>query len=327
MSDQEQEFSKDDLSLVPDADTEAPESKTESTTTTPVDAKADSTKTQADSTPTWNDKWREDAINNLGLKDEKERKRAEDWLTKRSSPYEVIRAGLAADQKISELTRDRVKIPTGKNDDPKEVAAFRKAMGIPEKPDDYQIEIPKEYGDLSDFDKELVDEFRKEAHAAGMNQKGVEVASKMYWSIQQRIEAAKMAEAVVKDQAGEDEIRVRHGKEFRARQELTNRMIGEGLEKHGWSAEERKDFFNMRLENGQRLGTFPPFVNWLFELAQERADDGAFVVGEGDDGEDLDAKISSMIELQHSNPKEYQRIQPDLQRLIAAQNRRKARGR
>jgi hypothetical protein len=59
----------------------------------------------------------------------------------------------------------------------------------------------------------------------------------------------------------------------------------------------------------------------MAKIAKERADDGAFLVGEGD-GEDLDGKVDKIMAIQHSNPKEYERMQPELKRLIAAQIRR-----
>ena len=69
------------------------------------------------------DNWREDIIKNLP---EEQHDKARNYLKTRNSPYDIVRGAMSADQKITELTRDRVKIPTGENDDPKDVAAYRK---------------------------------------------------------------------------------------------------------------------------------------------------------------------------------------------------------
>jgi len=269
----------------------------------------------------WDEKWRDKMIAGLP---ETQREKAKPYLAKRSSPYDVLNAALSADAKISEVTRDRVKIPTGKNDDPKEVERFRKAMGIPEKPEDYKFEIPKEYGTPSELDTELIGEFQQEMHAAGANQKQVEVASRMYFAVQQRANAAKAAEAMALDRKGEQEIKGFHGKAFPQVVELTNRMMADGLGKYGWTEpQQRTDFLSMRLENGQKLGSFPPFVNFMADLAKERADEGAFDMGDGDDGEDTNAQIAKIIATRDTDPKGYARAdtQATLDKLIAKQQR------
>lgn len=269
--------------------------------------------------------WRDQLV--VGLPEE-QRAKGKDWLAKRSSPYEVLRAGISADSKIQELSQGRVKIPTGKDDDPKELAQFRKTWGVPEKATDYKVELPKEYGtELAEGDKEMLDEFLKDAHSKHMNQAQVQHAINAYWSVQQRVNAAKNAEAMVKDQSAEDELRVEYGKEYRPTVELINRFVGKGLEKHGWEKQERAEFLNMRMENGMKLGSFPPFVKFMAEMSRQAADDGDLEVGEGAEGVDVDKRIDQIIATRNSDMKEYERLQPELTRLIAVQERRRARGR
>lgn len=336
MSDNQEQFTADDLAVLDDKPAaDAAPAKTDSAPA--PDAKAPTTtdagRTESNKPTTtpanaWGENWRDEAIKTLALKDEKEVAKAKDWLGKRSSPSEVIRAGLEADRRISEITRDRVKIPTGKDDDPKDVAAFRKALGVPEKPEDYRFDelVPKEYGNLSDMDAELRDEFLKGALDANMTKKQVEHSVKMYWAINQRIEAQKEAQRIQRQQQNMDEIRTKAGPDYRNNVELTNRMFQNDLKELGFGEENSKSLMNLQLADGSHLGDHPVFVQWAFKVARERADDGALVMGESYDGSDLDKKISDMIELQHTDKKEYQRVQPELMRLIAAQNRRKSRG-
>lgn len=270
------------------------------------------------------DNWREQYI--VGLPED-QREKAKNWLSKRSSPYEVLRAGINADQKIQDLAQNRVKVPTGKEDDPKDVAAFRKHWGVPEKPSDYKVELPKEYGtELSATDKEMLDEFLADAHSKHMNQAQVDHSIKAFWAVQQRMNAYKSAEAMKVDTAAEDDIRVEMGKDYRTNLELINRVVGEGLSKHGWEKpEDRREFLSMRLENGVKLGSYKPFVMWLSELAREKADDGTLEFGDSGDAVDIDRRIDEIIGTRDKDIKEYERLQPELKKLITIQNRRNAR--
>lgn len=340
-NDQDRAIGADDLALLGDtpADTSADTSASDAATsdkssgasdkggTSAKDssAKDDSASDDGKSGGAFPDNWRDLYVQ--GLPDEQKGK-AKDWLAKRSSPHEVLRAGLAADAKIQELSQGRVKVPTGKGDDPKDIAAFRKAIGVPEKVEDYKIDLPKEYGaELQANDKELLDEFLKDAHEKNMTQAQVDHSIKTYWAVQQRVNAMRAAEAMRVDQAAEDEIRTEMGKEFRGNVELINRMLSDGLSKHGWDApEDRRDFLSQRLENGVKLGSWPPFVRWLSEMARERADDGTLEFGDGGDAVDVDRRIDDIMKIRDKDMKEYQRLEPELKKLIAVQNRRKTRG-
>lgn len=302
----------------PSRDTQAPERSDSG------GDQAETRTTPAKAEDIFGDNWRDQWVAALP---EDERNTAKGWLSKRSSPHEVLRAGLYADRKIQEVTQGRVKLPTGKDDDPKEVSQFRKAWGIPEKAEDYKAEVPKEIGELSNVDQELLAEFKERAHKKNFSQAQFNDSLEMYWAVDQRVKAARQAEAIRLDMAGEDEVRNELGRNFRPDIELTNRFFADRLGKHGWDAEQRKEFLAQRLENGQKLGSFPPFVKMMVELAREQADDGAFDIGESSDGVDLDKKIDDIVSKSQTDPKEYERLQPELKRLIAAQQRRDARRR
>jgi hypothetical protein len=265
--------------------------------------------------------WREKLTSALP---EDQKPKAEQYLKTRSSPFEILRAGMSADAKISELTRDRVKIPTGKNDDPKDVAAFRKARGVPESPEKYDVRVPEEYGELSPLDQELKDEFLKKAHENHWSQRDIDLAIDTHFTIQ-RLAAAEQAKQIVgAQQAAIDELRVEYGKEYRPNVELVNRMFEQELSEVGLTEpDQRREFLSQRFTNGMALGEYPPFVKMMVKLARERADDGALVMGETTDGGDIDGRVKTIMDKMHTDPKEYERMQPELQRLIAAQNRRK----
>lgn len=271
----------------------------------------------------YTDDWKEKAIAGVP---EPQRKKAESYLARRASPYDILNGAMSADDKIAELTRDRIKVPTGKDDDPKDIAAFRKALGVPDAVDKYQVNVPKEYGELSELDTELKDAFLERAHATNMTQKQVDLAMDNYFAIE-KVKQAEMAKRVLASStAAQDELRVHFGKEYRPAVELTNRFFAEGLGKAGMAdAADRREFLSKRFADGTALGEHPAFVKFMAEIARERADDGALIMGETTDGVDLDTRINKIIETRNTDQKEYERMQPELARLIAAQNRQKAR--
>lgn len=257
---------------------------------------------------------------------EDQRGKAADYLKVRNSPYDILRSGMAADSKIQELMQTRIKVPTGKGDDPKDVAAFRKAIGVPEKVDDYKFDPPKDYGEFTPFDEELKDEFLKGAHEKNLNQQQIDYLKDTYWAIEKRKVAAQATQIARAQQSAVDELHNEFGREYRPTVELINRMFETELPEAGLSdPDERRAFLSQRFSNGMALGEYPPFVKMMAKIARERADDGAFVVGEGGDGVDIDSKIDKIMAKMHTEPKEYERMQPELKRLIAAQERRKSR--
>lgn len=268
----------------------------------------------------WRDGWVEQLPSD-------QREQARNYLKTRTSPHEVLRAGINADAKISQIMAERVKIPTGKDDDPKDVEAYRKARGVPEAPDKYDFKVPQEYGELSELDQQLKSDFLKRAHENNWSQKDVDIAVETHMAILKEAEAEKMKMAVQASQAARDELMTEWGRDFHANVELTNRMIESELMEIGITdPNERKAIMSQRFMDGTAFGENVPIVKMLAKIARERADDGAFVVGETGDGVDLDTKIDKIIALRSEDPKEYERMQPELQRLVAAQNRLKARG-
>lgn len=266
--------------------------------------------------------WRETAIAGMP---EDQRDKATNYLKTRTSPYDVIRSAMAADSKISELTANRgVKVPTGKNDDPKDVEEYRKAKGVPDDIEKYNFDVPQEYGDLTHLDSELKSDFLKRAQAAHWNNADVKIATDMWWQAQKMYAADRAKAAAVAQQEAMDEIRIEFGKDYRANIEGINRMMAQEMARVGLKdPAERHAALSEPLADGRTLGDLPWFVKMMNNFQQERSDAGTFIQGETADGGDVDARIRNIVSLSQTDPKEYERMQPELDKLIAVQNRRK----
>ena len=144
----------------------------------------------------------------------------------------------------------------------------------------------------------------------------------MRWALEREMQAEAAQRIARVQTAAVDDLRVHFGKEYRPTIELINRMAGEGLGKHGMDAKQRGEFLSMRFADGTALGEHPAFVKWMGDLAREKYDAGAFEPTDEVGGANMDARKKEIMGKRWSDPKEYERLQPELDRIIAAENRR-----
>lgn len=78
----------------------------------------------------------------------------------------------------------------GEGSSPEEIAAFNKALGVPEKPDDYKFDAPEGFK----FDEARIAAWRKELHAAGVPAKAANKIVGSYIKEEQAIIAQRQAE-------------------------------------------------------------------------------------------------------------------------------------
>ena len=260
-----------------------------------------------------------------GLSDEAKGK-AEKWLGTRASIADLFKSAYSADGKIQELSQGRIKVPTGKNDDPKDVAAFRKALGIPDSADKYALWTPEGMAEMTAEDKELWGEALADFHAGNMGQRQVDIAVKAFHRAQAT--AAKAMEARVQAAAekAQEDLRVEYGRDYKPNIELANRWLGENAP--GLRGEDGKSILDKRFADGMALGEHPEFVKLVVRLAKAEADDGDILKGADGGGVDPDKRLDELMELMNTDRKKYQSaaVQQEIQRLTAMQMRRQQNG-
>jgi hypothetical protein len=255
-----------------------------------------------------------------------------------ASPAELLRSVLAGDAKISEVTaqlKDRVKLPTGKKDDPKDVAAFDKAWGVPEKPEGYKVWAPDGF-EYTDMHKGLIAEAVKDFHKAHFNQAQVDIALQALDRAERMAEKTLGDESKARKQATDDALVVEYGSRqtYEANRELANRYLQQTFGPYFKDAEGnstlKSGMLDLQLADGSYLGDHQGFVQGIIALAKQASDDGLPIAGEPTEGVDIDKRISEITSIAHSDKpadkREYARLQPELDRLIAARNRRNTKG-
>ena len=257
-------------------------------------------------------------------------KRAQEIAKRAGSPGELLRSVIAGTTKITELTADikgRVKIP-GEKAAPEDVEAFRKAWGVPEAADKYDLAA---LGEMTDVDKEVWQDALPVLHKANLSQAQINATAQVLKSAETVVARRMEDRAKAIDIATQETLLLEYGssKERDANIELANRYLGEVLGKHMDQAA-RTDLMNMKMADGTRLGSHVGFAKGIIEAARAWAPDALPDIGESGTGFDPQARISEITKLAHSQKpadrKAYEAMQPELHRLTAQVNRRNAAG-
>lgn len=275
----------------------------------------------------------EEVIADLALSDETKGKllaalpkdaqdRASKWLKTRSSLPDLLKAGLGADSKISELTaqlKGAVRVP-GKDAKPDEIAAWRKAVGVPEAPDKYAVFRPEGF-EPTEFDQGAEKTLLEAAHAADLNQRQVDTVLKTHYLIQAQQQKAMEDKARAAGEAAVEDLRVEFGRDYKANVTLADRWLTEHLGPD--MGDEWKGLMGKRFADGTALGENPGFVKAIVKLAKDWADDGAVLLSDTGGATDIDAEIKGMMGKVGSDEYKSKAFQEKLDGLIAIQQKRK----
>lgn len=305
------------------------------------------TETPADAKPAEPEKgfptdWRERSIAMMGLTGDDATKEME-RLKRASSPAEALRQGREAERKITQLSesmKSMIKVPT-KDSAPEEVKAFDKAWGVPESVDEYVKALPdrpKELGVRTEEDvaalKAVMPVFQSKKFSK--DQMATMVAAMDQYELTAKQQAAAAANLWRKE--SEETLRQEwNGKgQFDVEVEIANRTAEKVLGNF-MSKEERQEFFNLTLDNGRTIGSYPAVVKAFNRLGREGFDavdtDTLPETGEPVSAQSIDQEIAKLAALAHTGRSEDEakynmpETQQRLKKLIERKGRIEARGR
>ena len=177
-------------------------------------------------------------------------------------------------------------LPEGATEE--DVAAYRKAAGIPEKPEGY-YESFKEIV-VGDDDKPILDDFLGKMHASNMPPAQVQEAVNWYFSEMENRQQA-LAEIDTENKAkGEDQLREEWGGDFRINLSARDNLMAglpEGLQ---------ESLLEARLPDGTKLGHSVDFNRWLVAQARELNPVATLVPSNGGDPINAIAEEKKTIE-------------------------------
>lgn len=163
------------------------------------------------------------------------------------------------------------------NATPEQVADWRKANGIPESPDKYEVKLPDGMA-IGEQDKPLVDKFLNRMHAKNTPPELVNEALSTYYEMQEE-QASQVAEAVKAARVESEEgLRASWGPEFRSNVNAAKTLVvttfGEDMANAIMAATD---------ERGIPLGNNAGFLKGVLALAKE-ANPAAGALPPGTDG-------------------------------------------
>lgn len=258
--------------------------------------------------PAWPDDWRD----KLAGGDADLRKR----LDRFTDPTLVVKSWQEAERKISSGQMKKVLPGDAK---PEEIAAYRKEMGIPDDPEKYPLEAPKEIT-LSDADKPVLEAVKKFAHEKALDPKTVQELTNWYLG-NRELELQTYREAADNTVAERiSELRTEYGGDFNKNVTIGNNFIAEVMGERG------KELASIPLADGTPLGSHPLFVK--FAAQSGRAYGSPEMIQEVNiGGTDVDTRINEIKKLMGDRQSDYWKgpksagLQEEYHRLITVRDR------
>lgn len=285
-------------------DTSTTETATEtSATETTAASTAATADTGTNENPPAGAYWPEDWRQHLAGEDADLLKR----LARFQSPENVLKSWRSLETRMAEA-----RFPLKADANPEELAAWRKANGVPEKPEDYLAKLPDGLV-VGDEDKPALTTFVEKMHARNADPALVGEAV-AWWNEQRETLATERAEEDRRFQAETEEaLRAEWGNEYRVNVNtikafLDSAGIGELIR-------------GARGPDGQALGNNPTILKWLAGLAAETNPALTVVPAGGDQVKTIETEISNIEKVMRETPEKYygdQKMQDRFNRLLNA---------
>lgn len=216
-----------------------------------------------------------------GIADEKTRRLAERF----DSPAALAKSYAELNAEMSR----RVRLPD-ETADAADQAAFRKALGVPDKPDAYRIPVPEHLPAEALEAPELREAFRmvrEAAHEAGASQDVLDAVIGAYWRIE--ADAARAQEINDDEFIRQGEAVLRH--EWGPLYDRNTALAREAVERLPFG----KELSQAQLKNGSLLGSDPNFVRLMAAFGRATGE-GGVQVGRtgGEGGQDMRKRYDSL---------------------------------
>jgi hypothetical protein len=153
--------------------------------------------------------------------------------------------------------------PLPENATPEQKAEWRKENGLPEKWEDYKIELPGGQV-IGDADKPLVNDFTKFAHEANMPPAAVTTALTWFFEQQDKINIQRAQQDEAFLDANMEKVKAAWGPAL-----VERNAIGIKTWLDGQPEELKLMFAEARMPDGRKLGAIPEIMNVALRLAQD----------------------------------------------------------
>lgn len=233
--------------------------------------------------------------------------------------YASEKAFVEAAKKDRDTLRNGLPLkPLSEDATPEEVAAYRKAFNVPEKPDAYLEALPDGLV-VGDDDKPVVSKFAEAMHAANAPKAVVDAALSAYYDIVAEQDAAQLQLNEQARQAGIDALREEWGADYR-------RNINVVATHLSTLPQAVQDVIgNARMEDGTLVGNNPEVLRWLADQALAANPLATVVPGAGANaGQAIADEIATIERTMRENRPAYnrdERMQARYRQLLEAREK------
>ena len=275
----------------------------------------------------WPDDWREQVANHIAAGDKKVYDKELKRLQRIADPAGVYGMYRELDNRLN--GGGLLKVP-GKDAKPEEIAAFHKALGVPEKPEDLVAAVQLENGAvIGEADKPLVSGFAAEMLKAGSTPAHMSAALNWYYRHQEE-QAAALDEADDDfRRSSEQALRDEWGPAFKRR---TNALASIFAAAPGGTDVKNEGSLFARLlggrtADGKIIGNDPDILRWLDGLRTEINPAATLVEDGNQSGVSIDDEILKIQKIMREDRPLYNKSYANrYQELLAARDKIRARG-
>ena len=223
-----------------------------------------------------------------------------------------------------------IKVP-GKDAKPEEIAAYHKAIGVPEKAEEYFKDLKLENGAvIGDADKPFINDFAGAMHKAGATPTQMTAALNWYYKDQEaRVAAQDDADEEYRREA-ERAVKDEWGASFKRRANAIGTIFASAP--GGADAKNEKSLFARlmggRTADGRVIGNDPDVLRWLDSLRNEVNPAATLVEDGNQSGVSLNDEIAKIEKVMRENRREYnEKYAGRYAELLAARDKIQARQR
>ncbi len=285
-------------------------------------------KDQPKSESYWPEDWAEKAAEHYSAGDKKAYERELKRLQRIKDPAALYGMYREAESRLT--SGGLLKVPD-ENASEEEIAAYRKAIGVPEKPEDYLDGLELENGaKIGEADKPVVDAFAQVMHEAGATKETMSKILNWYYQNEDN-QLAALDERDEKDhQESMAELKEELGPSFKRK---TNAIAGLFAQAPGGTDGDNEGalvnrLMQGRMADGKLIGNDPDMIRFLVGLASE-VNPTAMVVDDGDhSGQSIASEIAALEKRMREDRRGYfkdEKAQARYRELVDVQQRMQAR--
>lgn len=234
-------------------------------------------------------------------------------LSRYASPEEIWKKARSLEQKMSS---GELKPVLGKNASTEELSEWRKAHGIPESADKYDITGIS----LDEGDKGLVAEVLKAAHGAHLTPEQAKAIVGIWPSIKEAANQRVAEQDHEFKQKAEDELRGEWGNDFRRNLNLIHQLMDSTGD-----AKTKDLVLNGRLADGTPFGSSPAALRMLLGVALQANPTATLLpVGTANAGKSIDDEIASIEKAMRADRQAYnkdEKMQARFRELLIAKEK------